>query len=386
MKKRFLITSILFAASIISCNNNSNTSSNQDSISESSNESTNTSESENMNSNTNESSINYFESDSNLIEDPILLDFNEINLYSFEQNGIKYNETYYLGDDVAATNFKYISANPNIAVGENGYFKAIGVGKTAIRLIYDNYYKDIIVTVTENDSNATSFKFDKGALKGKKLVVFGDSVSAQATIGNGKTYSQILEENMEMSSRNNFAIGGTTLTYTFAGSNIYKEYHNANGTLVVDDAVTNVSKHINECKDADYVFIAYGHNDQYFQPAIDSEDDLTDIFSLKNCESYKGSFRWIIRKLKEVNPSVRIVILNCTYSQYDLTKDTKYGTKYGYEDYRQASKEIAQEFSCRYLDPWDYLKPYFGKGGYYKDSVHLTELGHEELYKFIINN
>lgn len=381
MKKRFLLNSILIAISLISCNSKPNNSDN-----ESFNISTNISVSENMNSNTSEYNTSYFEKDSNLIEDKLIIDFDEISLYSFEKNGKKYNESYYLGDEISSLNIKYVSANPNIVIAENGYFKAVGVGKTAIRLILDNYYKDIIVTVTENDSNATSFKFDKGSLKGKKLVVFGDSVSAQSTIGNGKTYSQLLEENMEMSSRNNFAIGGTTLTYTFFGSNIYKEYHKADGTLVVDDAVTNLSKHIDDCKDADYVFIAYGHNDQYYQQAIDNVDDLNDIFSLKNCESYKGSFRWIIRKLRDINPSVRIVVLNCTYSQYDLTKNTQYGTKYTYADYRQAAKEIAEGFACRYLDPWDYLKPYFGKVGYYQDSVHLTELGHKELYNFIINN
>ena len=116
-----------------------------------------------------------------------------------------------------------------------------------------------------------TFKINKDFFANKNLLILGDSVSAQATIGNDKTYSTLLKEELNINELKNAAIGGTTLTYMYEGSNIYKEYKDNAEAIDGCRVVTNLSKN-NELSKFDYVIIAYGHNDQYFQPPLDEEN------------------------------------------------------------------------------------------------------------------
>ena len=261
-------------------------------------------------------------------------------------------------------------------------------GETYLVLKYKGMQQRVNVYVKDLKSDYT---FTKERLYGKKIVAFGDSVTADATIGkNGQTYSRRFASRYEMDYIKNYAIGGTTATYMYKGSNIYKEYANnktaIDGCRVVWNAFVN-----DELSDVDVAFIAYGHNDQYFQPPITVEGD--DVYcvddSFATCHSYKGSYRYMINVLKEANPGMRIILLNCTYSEYDKALPSPYGKTYNYLDYRNATKEIAEEMNCRYIDPWDYMKGYYDYGGsrqYYSDSVHITAKGHQLLSQYISNN
>ena len=92
----------------------------------------------------------------------------------------------------------------------------------------------------------------------------------------------------------------------------------------------------------------------------------------------------MINVLREANPNIRIILLNCTYSEYDKALPSPYGKTYNYQDYRNATKEIAEEMNCRYVDPWDY--DFNGSRQYYSDSVHITAKGHQLLSQYISNN
>ena len=145
-------------------------------------------------------------------------------------------------------------------------------------------------------------------LTDKKIVAFGDSLTAQSTIKCPKTYLNLLFNDCGMKYFENYAIGGTTATYMYKGSNIDKEYHDnttaIDGCRSVKRAVEN-----HEIDDIDYAFIEFGHNDQFFQPPLDSKDDNT--LSLSNCVSFKASYRYMIRMLRKANPKIKIIILNC---------------------------------------------------------------------------
>ena len=232
-----------------------------------------------------------------------------------------------------------------------------------------------------------SYTISKDFFESKNVLILGDSVSAKATIGfENKTYSDLLKENLNINNLHNAAIGGTTLTYMYEGSNIDKEYHSHE---VAIDACRVVSRLAidNKLKDFDYVFIAYGHNDQYFKPEITQENE-EQVTYLEQCKSFKGSYNFIINTLKKHNPNVKIIILNCTYSEYDIASISPYGNKFSYIDYRNASKEIADKNNLKYIDPWEYMKPFMDyktTNTYYKDSVHISPLGHQKLYEFILN-
>lgn len=239
-----------------------------------------------------------------------------------------------------------------------------------------------------NDELQATYEFCKERLATKKIVAFGDSVTANATIGGEKTYYNLFADEYKMNAVKNYAIGGTTATYMFEGSNIYKEYSDneiaVDGVRVVKRAYDN-----NELSDIDYAFIAYGHNDQYFQAPIDDINDSNyDVNSFASCHSFKGSYRYMINTLKLANPNIRIIILGPTYSEYDKSNPSPYGKLYNYSDYRLATHEIAKEFGLTYIDLWDHMKLYFDVYDsklYYQDPVHLSKEGQRILANYIIN-
>ena len=123
-----------------------------------------------------------------------------------------------------------------------------------------------------------------------------------------------------------------------------------------------------------------------FSPNTLINDDLYDVNSFDSCHSFKGSYRYMIKTLLLANPNMRIIILGCTYSEYDKSTPSRYGKLYSYADYRIAIKEIAEEFNLTYIDPWDYMFPYFDaydSKKFYKDTVHLTVEGHKILGKYL---
>ncbi len=294
---------------------------------------------------------------------------------------IEVDETYDLSN--------FIKDNDPIFIGdfhliqiENKILKGIKEGKTFFKINQDEYHINVLKPHSLSDSFTLSYE----RLSNKKLLVLGDSVSAQATIQQQKTYSTLLKEACHLKEVYNAAIGGTTLTYMYSGSNIDKEYHLNENAIDGCRVIKKLEKE-NKIKDFDYVIIAFGHNDQYFQPAIDENNNKKEL-TIEDCHSFKNSYRFILQTLKKNQPFIRIVLLNCTYSEYDKVSPSPYGNKYNYASYRKATQEIAKEFKVKYLDPWDYMKPfkdYDTTQYYYQDSVHLSANGHVELFKFLLN-
>lgn len=259
--------------------------------------------------------------------------------------------------------------------------KGLKIGKSILK----DDENQLNIQVVEKHTLSANFEISYERFSNKNVLVIGDSVSAQATIGNDKTYSTLLSEALNFNTLHNCAIGGTTLTYMYETSNIYKEYHDnlniKDGCMMIKELKEN-----QKLANIDYVFIAYGHNDQYFKVAID-EENTTNINSLSQIHSFKNSYRYIINELKKANPNIRIIILNCTYSEYDIASKSPYGTQFTYQDYRNASQQIAKEYQLKYIDPWEYMKQfcdYKTNNHYYKDSVHISKNGHYELFKFLL--
>ena len=356
MKKKYLLT-ILIAGLLTACNANVEISQNEDS----------TGETIEM--------LDVFSDDTNeLIEDYFLEDLTSLTLEE--------GESLYIGDDLKVNpNIKTAIGNEQIAsVSDDKFVTGIRVGKTTLRCTINGYYQDVEINVVAKGSLSDSFILDRRHLYDKNLVFFGDSVTAQDPNFN---YPTLLASYYETAYMKNYAIGGTTLTYMYPGSNIDKEYHN-NSTAIDGCRVVSNAAIKGELANADYVFVAYGHNDQYFQPPLDSTDS-DNPYDINNCVSFKASWRFVINIIKRANPNARIIALNCTYSEYDKTTATPYaqGSKITYADYRNATYEIANEYKLKYLDPWDYMKQYYPSC--YKDSVHLQQQGHEKLFEFIIN-
>ena len=369
-KKIDLLIIFLLSSSLIGCNNLNGEGSNSDNSSSEMSESQVSSESVSTQEESSTSEIEYTK-------------FLEI-----EDIYLEVGETYYLKDVFADYKGLIVVSQDNEITSYNSQTKMLNAykeGETNIVLKYKGQNQLVKVFVGKVGADYT---FSKERLYSKDIVAFGDSVTADATIGNsGKTYSRRFASRYEMNYVKNYAIGGTTATYMYKNSNIYKEY--ANNKTAIDGCrvVYNAYKN-GELTDIDYAFIAYGHNDQYFQPPITVNGD--EAYCVDNtfatCNSYKGSYRYMINVLREANPNIRIIVLNCTYSEYDKANPSPYGNKYSYEDYRVATKEIAEEMGCKYIDPWDYMKGLYDYGSgniNYSDSVHITAIGHQKLSQYI---
>lgn len=258
-------------------------------------------------------------------------------------------------------------------------------GNTRFLVKFNEQYQEVNVEIKPANSLHRAWNIENME-KGAKIVAFGDSVTAFATIGSPRNYVFDIAKEYELDYVQNYAIGGTTGTYMYPGSNIYKEYRTLedvlDGPRVIKRAVDN-----NELNDVDYAFIAYGHNDQYFQPPITVEgDDVYNVDNFDNAHSWKGSYRFMVNYLRKANPNIKIILLNCTYSEYYLNDHRPYGHEYDYEDYRIAVEEIAEEMDCKTIDPWNYMKQYFdayNRKVNYKDVVHITQEGHLKLADYI---
>ena len=356
------------------------------------NTSTDTASLENSSTNESSSSLNSLDSyKENEHDDTIYT-----TLVKLDDIKIEINERYSLKRTLKSLkDVKVTFKDEDIATFDDTTKQVIGLkkGVTALILSSQDKLQKVYVQVDDIGKYSGNFSFDYFHLEDKKIVAFGDSVTAEATIAPSKTYYTLFAEHFNMIKVKNYAIGGTTGTYAYFGSNVNREYGYEtpylDGCRVVNNAVNN-----NEINDVDYAFIAYGHNDQYFQPPIDVKgDENVNINNFSTCNSFSGSYRFMISKLRSANPNIRIILLGCTYSEYDKTNPTRYAVDKDhpitYADYCQAIDDISIEMRCRLILPWNYMKQYFdyNNGGfYYKDSVHLTGNGHQKLYEYIIEN
>lgn len=246
-------------------------------------------------------------------------------------------------------------------------------------------YQRVNIEVLSDGDLTSTWNFND-MKKGQKIVSFGDSVTANETIGADLTYVRKIANQYGLEFVKNYAIGGTTATYMYEGSNIYKEYK-GNTTAIDGPRVVKRAYDNGELNDIDYAFIAYGHNDHYFQPPITVEgDDVYNVDNFDNAHSFKGSYRYMVNLLRKANPNIKIILLNCTYSRYNYDGSV-YGHTYTYHDYRHAITELAMELDCKTVDPWNYLENFYDgetRNAYYKDVVHLSVKGHEKLYSYIV--
>ena len=320
---------------------------------------------------------------------------NNVVVEGLEQIDIEVGETYDLRYSVKNPKGLTVSTTQtDILTINNNVFCGIKVGEANIELKQYDTVQNVKVTVHAVGALSNSFTICKERMAGKSLVAFGDSVTYSSS-ANGQpenTYPNHIAFTLKMSIPSNtyinLAIGGSTGTYMYPGSSIAKEYENSVGYI---DGVSVVKNLYDEgsLADVDYAIIAFGHNDQYFQPPLTAPgDDVYDVNSFASCNSFKGSYRHMIQTLQLANPSMRVIILGCTYSEYQLTNPSRYGNTYNYDDYRQAMKEVAEEFNLTYIDPWDYMRSYFDcydNEYYYRDTVHLTVEGHKLLANYICN-
>ena len=100
-------------------------------------------------------------------------------------------------------------------------------GVTNLIIEKEGAYQKVKIEVKKENSLTSNWTFEQliESKQRKNFVVIGDSVSADETYFNkDKTYASLVSNLVGGKLIKNYAIGGTTATYMYKGSNIEKEY------------------------------------------------------------------------------------------------------------------------------------------------------------------
>lgn len=284
-----------------------------------------------------------------------------------------------------------------VKVSNKGIVTGLKVG-VAYGILSKGEEKQLVpVKVFEKGGLSVDFTIDKYRMKNKKMIAFGDSVTYPASIGGAPTYYELTAQELGMVAVKNYAIGGTTGTYVYKDSYIYREYGGGIFAHLSGPEVIYEAYKAGELADIDYAMIMFGHNDQYFQVTMEDDNDEFDIEKFDRLDSVEESYRYMINALRVANPDMRIIIINMSYSQYDVATIARngndyYGKEVEYSDFQKAVNNVAVKEKVKHINPWNHLSEYFdfnfdgsGKKQFYLDSVHLSTLGHKILSKYIIN-
>ncbi len=251
-------------------------------------------------------------------------------------------------------------------------------GSSDLYIIHNNQYQIIPISILEIGALSDSFTFDWGRLSNKAVTIFGDSVSYGAGLPDNTRYWQLLDEELNFSSVQSYAVGGTTMTYSYDDSHIWEEYAaQGKGFNGVSYVVNNSQRVIR----SNYIIIFYGHNDMYFQPTIGTTEYLPS--KIEDCNSFKSSYAYALNFIKQNNPYARVLLITPNYSVYQ--PNPSYDVGLTYADYRQAIIDMANYYNVRYLDIWDDTYQAHKENSILSDSVHLNARGHRVVADLIKN-
>ena len=279
-------------------------------------------------------------------------------------------------------NERYVSIQGSVLTGKEK-------GNTDVYAIYNEQYYQIF-KVEVKSSLSKDFSMDYGRLHNKTAFFFGDSVTYGSGINESERlnsrYSKLLMDYYGLKgldTTNNFAIPGTTMTYEYEGSHIYEEYHN-NTNVFRKNGTSLILNNYNVFKNVDYVFIAYTHNDQYFQVPIGTNEFMPE--SIEECNTFKACYSYAINVIKKANPQTRIIIIAPNYSEYQPS--SVYDINLRYPDYIKALEEIADYHQVKFINLWpETERIHKNVEKLLADSgAHLNARGHQVVADIIKNS
>ncbi len=317
-------------------------------------------------------------------------DANRREIVQVEHIDLAVNEIYYLFTMISAEFKNQIvtidpSDNPYCyADSDLGILKGLSIGSTTIRVRSNNFYQDVEINVANDAYVNSHFVVDRGRLYGKKAVFFGDSITdnnenIRPDLPIYHTgfdyYPGKIRDEVHLTDMHDYAISGATAAICPSiGTKINSAYQ--------------VQTAINEgtLAEADYVFIMFGTNDFMRCVPFGSIDD--EPTTIEGTTTFYGAYNYFYKKVLEINPKVRIVALEITYSTWG--QDSKYiysdaGT-YGTTraDYTGYVRNIVNKYGFISIPTWD-LWNETNWQTYIPDGIHPANLGHTRLMHRILN-
>lgn len=248
-------------------------------------------------------------------------------------------------------------------------------GECEVNVVFDeSYYDKFTLKITSQNYINMNFKFDYSRLHKKSFAVFGASNSDITIIPSSYTQRQtlwceqlVVRFDMTMY---NYAKSGATAGYCegLVGKNPGRI--NIVGTYII-----NQKNVIEGIENSDYVFLNFGGNDTSYSCIIGEIGEVNQDNYLTK-ESFKGSYSYIIDKIRSINPNTKIVCMGMTPSTWAAPTYSR-----PYMD--EVIKELAQEKNCKYLyflDAWNENE----FNTYAPDGTHPLTEGHTLLLEKLL--
>lgn len=214
-------------------------------------------------------------------------------------------------------------------------------------------------------------KFTKKYFAGKKVVSYGDSISAHATLNPGeKDYVDLLSE----------VLG---FTATHLGRNSSRLTGKPPVETVVRPGVDLMTANRAVNAAADVAIIAYGTNDYNVNVPIGSEDDTYERW--QDVDTFKGAIRFAVETLRAHNPDIRIVFLTPIYR--NNRPQNEIGLRL--TDYCDAVTALADKFGYLAIDMYNGVgfdeTNFYSRSKYTLDQLHPNAIGHAKMAQYILH-
>lgn len=235
---------------------------------------------------------------------------------------------------------------------------------------------------TTVEKSLTDFKLTKADFEGKKVVVYGDSITVPASKTkhiSGDNYIDIIAKRLNFATYWNYALGGTSAMHSVSiiPLGAAKEDLQSGSRYVTENVDTDSI--------ADYAIIMYGSNDWWLDGQVGSVDDHPATYRETN--TFLGGIRFMIETLRAQNPKIKVLCFTNLWNDGLGTDLRNPRTGLSITEFNDALYELADELEYRIID----LFPVFnadnftkGKSPYTSDGIHPTELGHSVLADYIL--
>ena len=249
-------------------------------------------------------------------------------------------------------------------------------GECEVNVVFDeSYYDKFTLKITSQDYINMNFKFDYSRLHKKSFAVFGASNSditvTPASYDKRQTlWCEQLVERFDMTMYN-YAKSGSTAGYCdgLVGKNPGR-------ISIVGTYIINQKNVIEGIENSEYVFFNFGGNDTSYSCEIGNIGEVNDDNYLSK-ESFKGSYSYLIDKVRDINPNIKVVCMGMTPSTWAAPTYSR-----SYMD--GIIQELAQEKNCKYvyfLDSWSENE----FATYAPDGTHPLTEGHSLLVEKLLN-
>lgn len=312
-------------------------------------------------------------------------------LFDIESINLAVGETYNLSYMINNIDFNHKEGNYLVVNQYDGVvgfdntnvISGVALGTTKIKVVSKGFYDEITINVLEDEYMDINFTTDLGRLANKSFTVFGDSITDITTSAYSEKqdfWCEQLVRKADMTMYNYAKSGSTT--------GVCQQQVEGTGAWVKDIMGTTMVRNTHAKADiqrSDYVFIFLGNNDFSYRSEIGTIGEVTDE-NYWSKESFKGAYSYIISKIREYNPEVRIVCMGLSTSTWG------YGADDASKNHAKTREQlanvvgiIADELDCKFINMYG-LWTTSQMNTYCSDGIHPLSAGYDLMVEKILNS